>query len=505
MIGSREEIGRVARGGAGGSEPAPLDAALVAELRGIVGEDGVTTDPGRLLVYESDGLTAYRCRPRAVVRPRGTAEVSAVLRVLDRAGVPFVARGAGTGLSGGALALEGAVVVSLARMDRILSIDAANRRARVEPGVVNVRLSRAAAPYGLTYAPDPSSQAACTIGGNVAENAGGPHCLKYGVTTNHILGLEVVLPDGRIVWVGGRTAGQPGYDLTGALVGSEGMLGIVTKALVRLTPLPEAVTVMLADFPDIDSASHAVSRIIGAGIIPAALEMMDNLTIQAVEPAYHAGYPMDAGAVLLIEVDGIAEDVAATAAEVRELCIEVGAREVRVASEKAERELLWKGRKMALAAMGRLAPNYYLHDTVVPRTKLPATLRRVGEIGNEFGLRIANVFHAGDGNLHPLMLFDRHKKGDVERILLASKELIKYCVEVGGSLSGEHGIGTEKRGYMTLVFTAEDLAAMAGLKNSFDPRGLFNPEKVFPKGYVCGEVRALRLQAMAQKHGIYAF
>ena len=483
-------------------------ASITERLERIVGPGGVFHRPADLLVYEYDGSVdgaVETARPTAVVLPTTAEQVAEVVRLAAAEGLPVVPRGAGTGLSGGAVAQSGGIIIALTRMNRILEIDREDRVALVEPGVINLELTEAVQPDGYFFAPDPSSQRACTIGGNVAENSGGPHCLKYGVTTNHILGLEVVLPDGRIVWVGGRTAGQPGYDLTGALVGSEGMLGIVTKALVRLTPLPEAVTVMLADFPDIDSASHAVSRIIGAGIIPAALEMMDNLTIQAVEPAYHAGYPMDAGAVLLIEVDGIAEDVAATAAEVRELCIEVGAREVRVASEKAERELLWKGRKMALAAMGRLAPNYYLHDTVVPRTKLPATLRRVGEIGNEFGLRIANVFHAGDGNLHPLMLFDRHKKGDVERILLASKELIKYCVEVGGSLSGEHGIGTEKRGYMTLVFTAEDLAAMAGLKNSFDPRGLFNPEKVFPKGYVCGEVRALRLQAMAQKHGIYAF
>jgi glycolate oxidase len=289
------------------------------------------------------------------------------------------------------------------------------------------------------------------------------------------------------------------------MVGSEGLLGIVTKALVRLTPNPEATTVMLAAFADIESASTAVSRVIGAGIVPAALEMMDNLTIQAVEPQYHAGYPMNAGAVLLIEIDGIREDVESTAEEIAGLCRDSGATEVRIATSKPERDRLWKGRKMALAAMGRLSPNYYLHDTVVPRTKLPATLHRVGEISQEFGLRIANVFHAGDGNLHPLMLFDRHKKGDVERVLGASKEILTYCVDVGGALSGEHGIGTEKRDYITLVYTGEDLAAMAGLKNAFDPRGAFNPEKLFPKGYMCGEVRALRAQAMAQKYGIYAF
>jgi glycolate oxidase len=291
--------------------------------------------------------------------------------------------------------------------------------------------------------------------------------------------------------------------MTAALVGSEGLLGIVTKALVRLLPTPEAITVQLAAFPDMELASVAVSRIIGAGIIPAALEMMDALTIQAVEPAFHAGYPMDAGAVLLIETDGLKEDVEDTANEIGRLCRESGATEVRTASTKGERDLLWKGRKMAIAAMGRLAPAYYLHDTVVPRTKLPATLKHVEAVSKEFSLPIANVFHAGDGNLHPLMLFDRHKPGDIERVLHASKELLTYCVEIGGALSGEHGIGTEKRGYMELVFTGEDLAAMAGLKNAFDPTGFFNPEKLFPKGYVCGEVRALRAKAIAQRHGIY--
>jgi glycolate oxidase len=388
-------------------------------------------------------------------------------------------------------------------MTRILEIDPIDRTALVEPGVINLELSEATLPFGYFFAPDPSSQRACTIGGNVAENSGGPHCLKYGVTTNHILGLEVVLPDGRVAWVGGRAPGGAGYDLTAALVGSEGLLGIVTKALVRLTPAPEATAVMLAAFATIEEASLAVSRIIGAGVIPAALEMMDALTIKAVEPQYHAGYPMDAGAVLLIEIDGITEDVRATEAEIEAICRETGASTVRIATTTTERELLWKGRKMALAAMGRLSPNYYLHDTVVPRTKLPATLSRVGELSKESGLEIANVFHAGDGNLHPLILFDRHKPGDTERVLDVSKEILTYCVEAGGALSGEHGIGTEKQDYVILVFTGDDLAAMAGIKNAFDPTSFFNPGKFFPKGYMCGEVRALRAQALAQKHGIY--
>jgi glycolate oxidase len=479
---------------------------LIERLGSIVGSKSVFHETGDLLVYEYDGSVdgaVETARPSAVVLPTTTNQVAEIVRLANEAGLPIVPRGAGTGLSGGAVAQTGGIVIALTRMDRIVQVDRENGTALVEPGVINLELSETTMRDGYFFAPDPSSQRACTIGGNVAENSGGPHCLKYGVTSNHILGLEVVLPDGRTVWMGGNKGAATGYDLTGAMVGSEGLLGIVTKALVRLTPAPEAVTVMLAAFGDVESASAAVSSVIGAGILPAALEMMDALTIEAVEPQYHAGYPMDAGAVLLIEIDGIAEDVSDTAREIETICLSVGASEVRTATEQGERDLLWKGRKMALAAMGRLSPNYYLHDTVVPRTKLPATLHRVGEISNDFGLRIANVFHAGDGNLHPLMLFDRHKSGDVERVLGASKEIIEYCVEVGGALTGEHGIGTEKRDYMTLVFTGEDLAAMAGIKNSFDPRGLLNPEKMFPKGYMCGEVRALRAQAIAQKHGIF--
>ena len=481
-------------------------SALIDRLANIVGPRAVFHESGDLLVYEYDGSVdgaVETARPSAVVIPTTTQQVADVVKLANEAGLPVVPRGAGTGLSGGAVAQTGGIVVALTRMDRIIEIDREDGTALVEPGVINLELSETTLRDGYFFAPDPSSQRACTVGGNVAENSGGPHCLKYGVTSNHILGLEVVLPDGRVVWMGGGSGPKPGYDLTGTMVGSEGLLGIVTKALVRLTPAPEAVTVMLAAFADVDTASTAVSKIIGAGILPAALEMMDALTIEAVEPQYHAGYPMDAGAVLLIEIDGLKEDVADTAREIDTICRDAGATEVRIATEKTERELLWKGRKMALAAMGRLSPNYYLHDTVVPRTKLPATLRRVEEISTEFGLRIANVFHAGDGNLHPLMLFDRHKTGDVERVLGASKEILTFCVDVGGALSGEHGIGTEKRDYMTLVFTADDLAAMAGIKNGFDPEGRFNPEKLFPKGYMCGEVRALRAQALAQKHGIY--
>jgi glycolate oxidase len=482
-------------------------ASLINRLEKILGKDGVYHRPADLLVYEYDGSVdgaVDTARPMAVALPRTTEQVAAVVRLANQEGLPVVARGAGTGLSGGAVAQTGGIIIALTRMDRLLEVDRVDRTALVEPGVINLELTEQTLADGFFFAPDPSSQKACTIGGNVAENSGGPHCLKYGVTTNHILGLEVVLPDGRIVWTGGRAHGAPGYDLTGALVGSEGMLGIVTKALVRLTLVAEATTVMLAAFADINGASHAVSGIIGAGVLPASLEMMDALTIEAVEPTYHAGYPMDAGAVLLIEVDGQAEDVEATTEEVRVICQRTHASEFRVATSQAERDVLWKGRKMALAAMGRLAPNYYLHDTVVPRSKLPATLDQVAEVSKEYDLPIANVFHAGDGNLHPLMLFDRREKGAVERVLGASHDLLHYCVENGGALSGEHGIGTEKRDYVTLVYSGEDLAAMAGLKNAFDPRGLFNPEKMFPKGYMCGEVRALKMQMMAQKLGIHA-
>ena len=476
---------------------------LVEQLQMAVGADSVFHRPADLLVYEYDGSVegaVDTAAPIAVVLPRTAEQVAAVVRIAKAAGLPVVPRGAGTGLSGGAVAHGGGIVLALTRMNAIVDVDYEDETAQVEPGVINLELSDFTGRRGYFFAPDPSSQRACTIGGNVAENSGGPHCLKYGVTTNHILGVEFVTADGEIVWI---ESGSPGYDLTAAIVGSEGMLGIVTRALVKLTPAPERVSVILAAFPDIETASAAVTAIISAGIVPAALEMMDRLTIEAVEPAYHAGYPMDAGAVLLIEIDGRPEDVDETQIEIESICRQAQAMQVRSASSKAERDLLWKGRKMAIAAMGRLAPNYYLHDTVVPRTRLPETMARVYQIAADFNLPIANMFHAGDGNLHPLMLFDRHNKSEVERVLDASKELITYCVDIGGALTGEHGIGTEKRAYMTLVFNEQDLAAMAGVKQTFDPGAMFNPAKVFPQGYICGEVRALRNQALAQKHGIY--
>ncbi len=484
-----------------------MDRALfIAELERICGAPNVRSHPADLLVYEYDGSVDGAVdteRPLAVVLPTTTEQVAAVMREAHRNGVPVVARGAGTGLSGGAVARGGGIIVALTRMDRTLRVDPVSRTALVEPGVINLELSQSVSGQGMFFAPDPSSQKACTIGGNVAENSGGPHCLKYGVTTNHILGLEVVLPDGEVVWLDAHGPGAAGLDLVAIMVGSEGMIGVVTKVLVRLMPKPDAIHVHLAAFGTMDDAAAAVTSIIGAGILPASLEMMDHLTIEAVEPAYHAGYPMDAAAVLLVEVDGTRQEVAETSEQIATLVRETGASSFRSAGTPAEQELLWKGRKMALAAMGRLAPNYYLHDTVVPRTRLTETLQSVSDISREYGLPIANVFHAGDGNLHPLMLFDRRRAGDVEKVLEASHALIHTTIEMGGALSGEHGIGSEKRGYMELVYTHDDLVAMAGIKSAFDPRELLNPEKVLPKGYMCGEVRALHNQAMAQKHGIH--
>mgnify|MGYP002478538589 FL=1 len=488
-----------------GKEPGAMEKQeLVDRLRSIVGPDGVIADPDELLVYEYDGSDeafAGNHRPDVAVLPTSAEQVQAVVRFAVEHSIPITPRGAGTGLAGAAVAARGGILVVLTRMNRILEVNERDGYAIVEPGVINLELSTFTQPRGYFFAPDPASQRACTIGGNVANNSGGPHCLKYGVTTNHILGLEVVLPNGDRIWTGSPAPESPG-DLTGILVGSEGTLGIVTKVLVRLTRLPETVNVLLAAFPDIRSASEAVSGIIAAGMLPAALEMMDHLTIQAVEAAFHAGYPTEAGAALLIELDGLAEIVAEHTEQVKELCRVHGATEVRVARTKQERDLLWLGRKSALGAMGRLAPNYYLVDTTVPRSKLPDTMSYVEDLSRDYRLQIANVFHAGDGNLHPLVLFDRYQPGSIERVLRATTDLLQYCVDVGGTLSGEHGIGLEKRDYMTLVFTTEDLCAMAGLKRSFDPRELFNPEKVFPSGFSCGEVNQYYQQVQARRLGL---
>ena len=461
---------------------------LRRELEAIVGAPGVLSDPDELLVYESDGLTLFRALADFVVFPTSAEQVSAVVGLANRERMPFVARGAGTGLSGGCLPAEGGLVLSLMRMNRVLEVDYENHFAVVEPGLVNLHLSWTVGPRGFYYAPDPSSQQACTLGGNIANNSGGPHTLKYGVTTNHVLGLEVVMPDGEIVWLGGRTREASGYDLTGVFVGSEGTFGIATKIVVRILRKPQAVETVLAVFDEIDQASAAVSAIIARGLVPAALEMIDQLTIQAVEDAFGCGYPRDAAAALLVELDGLAVGMEAQAARIVEACRDAGAREVRAARDEAERQLLWKGRKSAFGAYGRVSPAYMVMDGVIPRTKLPYVLRRVNAIVAAHGLRVGNVFHAGDGNLHPNILYDPRTPGEEARVVAAGAEIMKLCAEVGGSISGEHGIGLEKSDFMPFIFSAADLALMQRLKNVFNPTGLCNPGKVFPTKKSCVEV-----------------
>jgi glycolate oxidase len=483
-----------------------VDKSVVAQqLAAVVGEAHVVADQAGLSVYQydaSDEAIAGIHQPLLAVLPRTAEEVRDVVRVALAHDLPVVARGAGTGLAGGAIACRGGIMVVMTRMTEILEVNEIDRYAIVEPGLINLDLSLAIADRGYFFAPDPASQRACTIGGNIANNSGGPHCLKYGVTSNHILGLEVVLPSGELVWVGGSSAETPGFDLTGAIVGSEGTLGIVTKAMVKLTRKAEDVAVLLAAFPSMEAASRAVSAVIANGILPASLEMMDALTITAVEAAFHCGYPTDAAAVLLVELDGMRETVAEHGEVVARLCRENDAQMVRKASTKAEQDLLWLGRKSAFGTLGRLAPNYYLQDTVVPRTKLPAALEFVDLLSRDFRLQIANVFHAGDGNLHPLMLFDRYEKGAIERVLEAGDALLDHCIAAGGAVSGEHGIGMEKKETLSLVYTADDLGAMAGLKRSFDPRELFNPDKVFPTAFSCGELAKIKQQALVQD-GMY--
>ena len=454
---------------------------LICELQSIVGKEYVLYQPEDLLVYEYDG-SIDRAIPEAVVFPTTTEEVSRLVALAHREALPVVGRGSGTGLSGGAVAAMGGIQITFTRMNRILEMDCANRLAVVEPGVINLDLDMQARKFGLRYTPDPSSQRACSLGGNVAENAGGPHCLAYGVTTNHVLGMEVVLEDGSVTWLGGRTREAPGYDLRGVFIGSEGTFGITTKIVVRLLPLPQAVRTFLAAFPDVETACSAVSNIIARGIVPAALEMMDALTIRAVQSVTDAGYPDEAGAVLLIEIEGTEEEVDELEGEVEEALQANGADEVRMASSAAERERLWVGRKGALGALGSLAPNYYLVDGVVPRTRLAEVLGRVGEVGEKHGLLIANVFHAGDGNLHPCILFDERQPGALEKATEAGGELLRVCVEVGGTLTGEHGVGLEKKAYMPLVFTQDDMDTMMKVRRAFSPGGSFNPGKVFPGG-----------------------
>ena len=458
----------------------PLPHNVVAELRAIVGETGVVADPGALLVWESDGLTAYRVTPRAVVMPIDTAQTSAVLKVLAREKIPFVPRGSGTGLSGGALALEGAVQITFSRMKQILEIDARNRRARVQPGVINSALSAATAAYNLYYAPDPSSQTVCTIGGNIAENAGGPHCLKYGVTLNHVIAMTVVLPDGEVLQLGSR--GETiGYDLLGVFVGSEGTFGIATEITVRLSPTPAAVETLAALFDDINDASRAVSAVIAEGMLPAALEMVDHEAIVAIEGSvYAAGLPTDIGALLIIEFDGRGPGLAAEAERAAELCKRGGAREVRRARDAAERQRIWYARKKAFGAMGRLAPDILVQDAVVPRSKLPGVLAQIYEIAERYQLRVCNMFHAGDGNLHPTIVFDRRDPEQVTRVEHASREMMRACVDAGGTITGEHGVGLDKREYMPLIFSEREMQVMCDVRRAFNPDGLANPAKLLP-------------------------
>jgi glycolate oxidase len=459
---------------------------LIARLGALVGDEHVLWRREDLLVYEFDG-TIERQMPYAVVFPATTAEVAAVVRLCNELEMPLTPRGAGTGLSGGAVPTRRGVVVATGRMRRIVEIDPVDRIAVVEPGVPNLQLSEAAAPHGLFYAPDPSSQKACTIGGNVAENAGGPHCLSLGVTQNHVAGIEVVTAAGEIVQLGGRTPDGPGYDLRGAFIGSEGTLGIVTRVTVRLLPLPASVITLLAVFDTVEQSSDAVSAIIASGLVPAALEIMDGLTIEAVEASLKCGYPRGAGAALLVEVDGVAELAEQQAASARATCLENGAIEVRTARSAAERATLWRGRKDAIGALGHLAPNYYIVDGVVPRSRLSDIMQRVSEVSAETGYQIANVFHAGDGNLHPLILFDERTPGATKGVLDVAATIMRACVDTGGSLTGEHGVGYEKQQFMPWLYGEVDLENMGRLRGVFGNAGLFNPCKLLPAGTGCGE------------------
>ena len=460
-----------------------LPASLVDELRSALGPAHVLTEPEQLRTYECDGLTGYRAQPAVVVLPGSTEDVRTVLRLCARERLPWVARGAGTGLSGGAAPVAGGIVVSLARLNRVLEVDLESQRVVVEPGVTNLDVTHAVEADGLFYAPDPSSQQVCTIGGNVAENSGGAHCLKNGFTVNHVLGVELVLPDGDVVWL----EEGDGPDLLGVVVGSEGTLGIATRVALRVLRQPEVVQTLLAGFRSTDEAGAAVSGVIAAGNLPAAIEMMDALTIEAAEAAVAPGYPAGAGAVLIVELDGVAVQVEEDMAAVRELCLACSAFEIRVAADAAERALLWRGRKAAFAAMGRVATDYYVQDGVVPRTRLPEVLRRIDALSAEFGLRVGNVFHAGDGNLHPLVLYDA-RAGEAPRAKELAEAILDVCMDAGGSLTGEHGIGVDKACAMPRMFSERDLEAFARLRAAWDPDGLANPGKVLPTPRLCGEV-----------------
>jgi glycolate oxidase len=479
-----------------------LPKPFLESIAAVVPADGILTEPEDLRTYECDGLTGHRVVPALVVLAETTEHVQDVLRACHAFGVPFVARGAGTGLSGGSLPIAEGIVVSLARMNRVLDVDVESQRVVVQPGVTNLDVTAAVAPHGFYYAPDPSSQQVCTIGGNVAENSGGAHCLKYGFTVNHVTGLLVCLPDGELVRLGGMGLESPGPDLLGAFVGSEGTLGIATEITLRVLRRPEAIVTLLAAFDSMDEAGVAVSEVVAARILPAAIEMMDRLTIEAVEEAVHAGYPVGAAAVLIVELDGVAEQVEDDLVEVERICRESGAWEIRKAADETERALLWKGRKSAFGAMGRVTPSYYVQDGVVPRTRLPEVLRRIDDLQRAYGLRVGNVFHAGDGNLHPLVLYDERVEGEGERAKELAEEILVACVEAGGTLTGEHGIGADKVCAMPLLFGPDDLAAMERLRRAFDPGSIANPGKVLPTPRLCGEVPGPYRQHPLEKAGL---
>jgi len=478
-----------------------IASAFAAELERVVSRDGILHEPNELVPYESDGLARLRARPGLVVLPRTVEEVQAVVRCCHQHRVPFVARGHGTGLSGGALPHPDGVLIVLTRLNRILDVDIPNQRITVEPGVINLDVTRRVSPFGYHYAPDPSSQLICSIGGNIAENSGGAHCLKYGFTVHHVLAVEAVLPNGDLVHLGSSAVDAPGLDLMGVIVGSEGTLAIVTKATLRLLRVPEAVRTLLAAFGSTEDAGNAVSEIVRAGIIPAAVEMMDRLTIEAAEAAVHPGFPR-AEAVLIVELDGSAAEVSELFRLVEDVCRRTGATEIQIAHTGDERARIWKGRKAAFAAMGRVSPNYYVQDGVIPRTRLPEVLRRIRDLELRSGLRIGNVFHAGDGNLHPLVCYDEAAAGQGELAEQVAAEILTYCIDAGGSITGEHGVGADKAHQMPKMFTADDLDTMQLVRCAFDPSAICNPGKIFPTPRLCGEVPGPYRQHPAERAGL---
>ena len=464
-----------------------MDTKLLNDLKRLLGAEMVLHRPEELMLYEYDGSVEL-ARPNYVVFPQNREQVVGIVELANRYQVPMVGRGAGTGLSGGALARKGGIVVSFTRMNRIVEVDTENQFAVVQPGVVNAELSAVTVPLGLFYAPDPSSQRACTIGGNVAENSGGPHTLAYGVTSNHVLSLEVVLPNAEVARLGSRALDPVGYDLPGLFVGSEGTLALVKQITVRLLRMPEATKTLLAIFDTLDDTTETVAELTARGITPAACEMLDGWTLRAVEAYVHAGFPLDSAAVLLIDVDGVKEEVEEHVKEVEDVCQKHKAREVRVAKDARERDLLWKGRKNAFGAVGRFSPTYFVQDGVIPRTKLPQTIRRIEEISKKYGYQIGNIFHAGDGNLHPLILFDARDEKQLREVIAASDEIIQFCVEMGGAITGEHGVGMEKDRLMPLLFNEADLDVMRRVRDAFNPAGILNPEKILPTKKGCGEI-----------------